>query len=315
MTEVAITGAAGFLGNALNTELGARGYRTIKIDTELPLISRAPTVWRGDVREPGLLTHACRNSKHLVAAACVVVGAGGKAHRQWSMYRENDAIVKATLDAAIYLRQNCKLEKLTYISSSMVYEQAKVVPTPEYHCREAQPLHNPYAIQKMAAEHQVRMVAAEYGLPFTIIRPGNLVGPGPPADPDAAPGTAHLVPDLVLRIGRGDDPLRVLGSGDQVRSYTSVRDVARGIALSLDHPMAAGSAFNIASPAGFSVREVAYMIAALHQRRLVIEETDRPAYDMAMNVPSTVKAQRVLGFQARETLQDVLQEVVAATAP
>jgi len=49
---------------------------------------------------------------------------------------------------------------------------------------------------------------------------------------------SHVVPDLVQKVLKGQDPLHILGSGDQVRHYTYGGDLARGIVTAMEHPAA-----------------------------------------------------------------------------
>ena len=117
--------------------------------------------------------------------------------------------------------------------------------------REGQQLQIPppataYGFGKLAVEYFARAAWQQYGLPFTIVRPFNCVGVGETRsvrDGRAGPGevrlaSSHVVPDLVCRALTGQDPLHLLGSGEQVRHYTYGGDLARGIVTAMEHPAA-----------------------------------------------------------------------------
>ena len=59
---------------------------------------------------------------------------------------------------------------------------------------------------------------------------------------------SHVVPDLVQKILKGQDPLHILGDGDQVRHYTYGGDLARGIRLAIESPAALNEDFNLSTP-------------------------------------------------------------------
>ncbi len=94
-----------------------------------------------------------------------------------------------------------------------------------------------YGFQKLAVEYFARAAWDQYELPYTIVRPFNCVGIGEGralGDVEIASGNvklamSHVVPDLVQKVLKGQDPLHILGDGEQVRHYTYGGDLARGI--------------------------------------------------------------------------------------
>ena len=119
----------------------------------------------------------------------------------------------------------------------MVYENATVFPSPEGHERQCPPPSSTYGFQKLACEYFAQGAWQQYQLPYTICRPFNCVGIGERralGDKEIPSGNiklamSHVVPDLVQKVLKGQDPLHILGDGDQVRCYTYGGDLARGI--------------------------------------------------------------------------------------
>jgi hypothetical protein len=107
----------------------------------------------------------------------------------------------------------------------MVYEGTRHWPSREGGEWRIPPPRSAYGFQMLAVEYFARAAGQQYGLPWTIVRPFNCVGAGeyePVRDVAGAPGNralvlSHVVPDLVRRSLTGQDPLRILGSGDQLR--------------------------------------------------------------------------------------------------
>ena len=130
------------------------------------------------------------------------------------------------------------------MSSSMVYESATVFPTPEGAQLTSPPPISTYGFQKLASEYFAKGAWEQYELPYTIVRPFNCVGIGERRalrDTDVMSGNVklalrHVVPDLVLKVLKGQDPLHILGDGTQVRHYTYGGDLAHGIRLAMESP-------------------------------------------------------------------------------
>src|SRR5207302_11147875 len=117
-----------------------------------------------------------------------------------------------------------RLQKVTYLSSSMVFESAESWPSYEGQEKVVPPPRSSYGFQKLAVEYFARAAHDQYGLPFTILRPFNCVGIGEGralGDVEVLSGNvklamSHVVPDLVQKVLKGQDPLHILGDGTQV---------------------------------------------------------------------------------------------------
>jgi UDP-glucose 4-epimerase len=122
-----------------------------------------------------------------------------------------------------------------------------------------------------------------------------------------------VVPDLVQKVVKGQDPLHILGSGEQVRHYTYGGDLAAGIVTAMQHPDALGEDFNLSTSESTTVLQLAELIWRKIKGpdvplRIVHDEPF--AHDVQRRVPSTEKAKRVLGFEATTSLDQMLNEVI-----
>src|SRR6185295_8146589 len=214
-----------------------------------------------------------------------------------------------------------RLQKVTYMSSSMVFESAASWPSYEGQEREVPPPLSSYGFQKLAVEYFAHAAFDQYGIPYTIVRPFNCVGVGEGralGDIEVLSGNvklamSHVVPDLVQKVITGQDPLHILGDGTQVRHYTYGGDLARGIAIAMESEKALNEDFNISSPLSTTVHELAELI--WHK----IKGPDEPPrivhddpfqHDVRKRVPDVSKARDVLGFEATTTLDQMLDEVI-----
>jgi len=124
---------------------------------------------------------------------------------------------------------------------------------------------------------------------------------------------SHVVPDLVQKVIKGQDPLHILGNGNQIRHYTYGGDLARGIVDTLEHPAARNNDFNLSTAESTTVARLAEVI----WRKIRGPEVplsfvhDEPyEHDVQKRVPDTQKARALLGFEAGTSLEDMLDEVI-----
>lgn len=238
----------------------------------------------------------------------------------YDLLATNERITAATCDAAIEAHRSGRLQKVTYVSSSMVFESTDTWPSFEGQELLVPPPGSSYGFQKLAVEYFARAAWSQYGLPFTIVRPFNCVGIGERrarGDIEVKSGNvslamSHVVPDLIQKVVKGQDPLHLLGDGTQVRHYTYGGDLARGIVTAMEHPDALGEDFNLSTAQATTVLELAEVI----WRKIKGDEVplrvvhDEPfAHDVQRRVPSVEKAREVLGFEATTTLEEMLDEV------
>jgi UDP-glucose 4-epimerase len=150
------------------------------------------------------------------------------------------------------------VERLVYVSSSMVFERATEFPTTEAHLASCPAPRSAYGFSKLAGEVYCRALHDEHRLPYTICRPFNAYGPG--EAPDDEPGIAHMVPDVIRKALAGTRPLPIFGSGSQTRTLTHVDDIADGIVTAMGHPAGENEDFNVSASEERTVAEIARVI-------------------------------------------------------
>lgn len=326
--RICLTGSAGFIGAYLVEELLDNGWQVVGIDnfSKYGRVSKSYDdhpryrFFEGDVKDAALLAEALDGCRHLVAGAAMIGGISYFHEFAYDLLAENERILAATFDAAIDGHRRGALEKITVISSSMVFESATVFPTPEGAELASPPPASSYGFQKLASEYFARAAFEQYGLPYTIVRPFNCVGIGERRavsdravlSGDVELALSHVVPDLVQKVLRGQDPLRLLGDGSQVRHYTYGGDLARGIRLAVEHPAARNEDFNLSTEVSTTVLELAEMIWRKIRPGVPFRYVcDEPfAHDVQKRVPDCRKAKRLLGFEATRGLGEVLDEVI-----
>lgn len=148
-----------------------------------------------------------------------------------------------------------KVKKVVYTSSIGAYSSAEVF-------REGENLEGPPMDMfpgwaKRMAELQIKAYQIQYGMDnFSVVRPCNVYGPGDNFDPN----NAMVIPTLMSRIYKKEDPVVVWGDGSAVRDFAYSRDVAEGTILALYHGTKGGFV-NLGSGTGYTIRE---LVEALH---------------------------------------------------
>jgi UDP-glucose 4-epimerase len=267
------------------------------------------------------MTELLLECDHFIAGAALIGGISYFHAYAYDLLATNERIMASSCDAALAAHREGRLQKVTYLSSSMVFESTDEWPSVEGSEQRVPPPRSSYGFQKLAVEYFARAAWDQYQLPYTIVRPFNCVGIGEAralGDVDVRSGNvrlamSHVVPDLVQKVLKGQDPLHVLGDGEQVRHYTYGGDLARGIVTAMEHPAAHNEDFNLSTAQGTTVRELAEVIwRKIKGPDVPLRLVSDPAFehDVQRRVPATEKAERVLGFRATTSLEDMLDEVI-----
>ena len=326
--KILVTGSLGFVGGYLTEELLNNGHEVVGVDNFSKYgkldksydSNKNYTFIEGDVKNVDLLKEALSDCDQVVAIAAMIGGISYFHEFAYDLLAENERIMASTFDAAIWANKNKKLKKINVVSSSMVFENTSVYPTPEGEQLKCPPPFSTYGFQKLATEYYAKGAYEQYKLPFTIIRPFNCVGIGEKrakSEKEILSGNiklamSHVVPDLVQKVLKKQDPLHILGNGNQIRHYTYGGDLAKGIRLCIESPKAVNEDFNISTNRSTTVLELAEIIwKKINGDKPFKYVSDKPyPYDVQKRVPDVSKAKNVLGFEATTTLEEMLDEVI-----
>jgi len=326
--KILVTGSAGFIGGYLVEELLQAGHEVVGLDNfskygavrQASLDHPRYRFVQGDAKDVGLLCELLRGMDQVVAGAARIGGISYFHEFAYDLLAENERITAAVFDAAVDAHRRGGLKKINVISSSMVFENAQSWPTAEGEQRRCPPPSSTYGFQKLATEYYAQGAWEQYRLPYTVIRPFNCVGVGERralCEKEVLSGNvrlamSHVVPDLVQKVLKGQDPLHLLGDGSQVRHYTYGADLARGIRLCVEKPEAVNEEFNLSTAESTTVLELAQMIWEKVRPGEPFRYVSDPPYpyDVQKRVPSVEKAARLLGFRATTPLGEVLDTVI-----
>jgi nucleoside-diphosphate-sugar epimerase len=329
MSKVVVTGSAGFIGGYVVQELLDRGHDVVGVDNfskygETDHSFKRNEKFRfvkGDVQDLDLMQSVLADADHLIAGAAMIGGISYFHTYAYDLLATNERIIATTCDAAIKVFPKGKLKKVTYLSSSMVFESTNHWPSVEGDEKEVPPPLSSYGFQKLAVEYFARAAWDQYKIPYTILRPFNCVGIGErraKGDIEIKSGNvtlamSHVVPDLVQKILKGQNPLQILGDGSQLRCYTYGGDLAKGIVMAMESDDAFNEDFNLSTPVATSVIELAEVIwQKIKGKEIPLKFNFEEGFkhDVQKRIPSVEKAKRLLDFEATTKLDEMLDEVI-----
>jgi len=311
VSRVLVTGGAGTIGAAVVQRLLADPGYEVRVSDQRPAPSwmrEGCEVHTGDLRDLAQARSATAGCGQVIHLAAIVGGIANFHKLPHTLTEVNNGLYNAVVRAAL----DHQVARFVYVSSSMVFERATEFPTTEAHLDACPPPRSAYGFSKLTGEVYCRAAHAEHGLPFTICRPFNAYGPG--ELPDAEPGIAHAVPDLIAKALGGQRPLQIFGSGEQTRTLTHVDDIADGIVTAMSSPAGLNEDFNVSASQELTVAEIARIVWEACDRDPADFELEHlPSFevDVQRRWPSVEKAQARLGWQARIDAREGIGRTVA----
>ena len=310
MSRVLVTGGAGTIGAAVVRRLLADPSYDVRVSDQRMApqwMREGCEIHTGDLREAEQAHAATSGCTHVIHLAAIVGGIANFHRLPHTLTEVNNALYNAVIRAALDL----DVERFVYVSSSMVFERAELFPTPEDYLQQCPVPLSAYGFSKLTGEVYCRAAHDEHGLPYTICRPFNAYGPG--EVPDAEPGIAHAVPDLIEKVLSGQRPLQIFGSGEQTRTLTHVDDIADGIVTAMGSPAALNEDFNISASRELTVAEIARIVwEACDEDSDAFELEHLPTFtvDVQRRWPSVEKARRLLDWRAQIEVEEGISSTV-----
>jgi nucleoside-diphosphate-sugar epimerase len=304
MKRVLVTGGAGTIGQAVVRRLLRDPDFEVKVSDQRQApdwMREGCEVHRGDLRQLAEARKAMSKCTHVIHLAAIVGGIANFHKLPHTLTEVNNALYNAVFRAAL----DADVQRFTYVSSSMVFENAEEFPTPEDYLPRCPTPRSAYGFSKLTGEIYCRAAHDEHGLPFTICRPFNAYGPG--EMPEDEPGIAHAVPDLLRKSLEKLTPLPIFGSGEQTRTLTHVTDIADGIVTATASPAGLNEDFNVSASEELTVAEIAricWEAAGNDPDELVLDHLPSFEVDVQRRWPSVEKAKRILGWEARIDVRD-----------
>ena len=303
--KVLVTGGAGFVGTHIVQEL-------LKHDAliRIPVHKRKPLVCADNIEtiEADLTCEEdCRRAvcdvDYVFHAAGAVAAAGVTVDNSMSAITANLILSVRMLEAAWM----CGVKRFLIFSSSTGYPaQNHPVKEDEFWAGPTHPVYFGYGWMRRYLERIAEFVASKSDMKIAIVRPTAIYGMYDNFDPV----TSHVIPALIRKAVERLNPYEIWGTGDEVRDFLDVRDIARGCLLMLEK-YAECDPVNIGYGKTVTIKEIVQIIleAADYKNAEVVFDPSKPTA-IPFRMVDTSKAKSVLGFNPEISLQDGLKKTV-----
>ncbi|MFT4643620.1 MAG: UDP-glucose 4-epimerase [Planctomycetota bacterium] len=296
-----ITGGAGFIANTLIGHYVEKNKITVYDNFHRDTLSSSKyanheniTIIKGDVLDLGHLTESMKGADIVIHAAGIA-GIDTVVKNPVKTMRVNMIGTSNALEAA---RINEIKDRFIDFSTSEVFGSMAFRSTEgdETVSGSAGEARWTYAVSKLAGEHLAHAYYSQYKLPVVTVRPFNVYGPGQ---------TGEGAIQIFIKRALSNQDIKIDGDGSQIRAWCYVDDFVDCLIRCIEDPKAIGESFNLGNARAITTilglaQEV---IRVLKSDSKIIHEAPLSA-DIAIRIPSVIKAREVLGFQAKVDLDE-----------
>jgi nucleoside-diphosphate-sugar epimerase len=222
-----------------------------------------------------------------------------------NFYELPDRVLDVNLRGTLNVAEACAAEgvgRLVFASSSEVYGEPGLFPTPEEHPLSVPDPRNPrysYGASKIAGELVVINAARVHGFEFTILRYHNVYGP--------AMGWDHVIPQFIHRLELGEE-FTIQGDGAQTRSFCYVDDAVAATVAAVTELAAANEIINVGNPEEITIDELAARLGRIAGKPVEPRHVPFAGEGTRRRVPSVERARELLGFVPKVSLDEGLRE-------
>lgn len=316
MSNILITGGAGFIGSNLCEYFLGRGehvtcldnFATGHMENLIPLISAYPDTFRlivGDIRNMADCRRAVDGADYVLHEAAL----GSVPRSINDPVTTNDVNIGGFLNMIVAAR-DAGVKRFVFAASSSTYGDSKSLPKVEDVI--GKPL-SPYAITKYVDELYADVFARTYGIEYIGLRYFNVFGRR--QDPNGA--YAAVIPLFVKKFMKHEAP-NINGDGEYSRDFTYIDNVIQmnRLAIETTNPEAVNQIYNTAYGERTTLNQlVAYLkeyLSAFDPAIADIEPTHGPnrAGDIPHSLACVDKARKLLGYEPQFSMKEGLKEAV-----
>ncbi len=294
--SILITGGAGFIGSHLADALAVENEVHVLdncSNDERAELPDSVEFHHGDIREQAVL-ETLVPTVDIVYHQAAIVSIEESLERPTESHETNVGATVSLLDVA--RKQGTRV---VFASSCAAYGDPTALPVDE--SESPTPL-SPYAVDKLAADHYVRVYGQQYEFPTVALRYFNVYGAGQRGDYSG-------VIDAFVERARAGEPLEVHGEGDQTRDFVHISDIVRANLAAGVTPHT-GQAYNVGTGTETSVLELAETIRELVDNDVPIVHTEPRPGDIDRSRAELSAARRQLGYEPQVELTAGLRSLL-----
>lgn len=310
-----VTGGAGFIGSHMCEKLLIAGNKVLAIDNlstgsfkNIAHLTSHPqfSFYVGDIRESQLIEQLIQRSKiviHLAAA----VGVRNILDNPVETLESNVTGTREVLNFSARYNRHTILASTSEVygklGKKMFAEDDDVVIGPSYKKRWG------YACSKMLDEFLALAYLEKKGLPITVVRLFNTVGP-------RQTGRYGMVLPTFIRQAMNHEPITVFGSGGQSRCFTHVEEVVEAMLKLLECPESIGEIINLGNNHPITIRELAELVKKItnSSSEIVVIPYDKAYHegyeDMHHRIPDISKARKLIEFEPKKSVQEIIEDIL-----
>ncbi len=308
MSNILVTGGAGFIGSQILEAALKKGHSCICIDrfsdTHFPDIKRQNisklldfknfSMVEGDVLDYDLLKEVIsENSIDYIYHQAAKVGVNFSIENPLMAHEINSKgainVIMASLDSGV--------KGIINASSSSVYGKSKYLPIDEEH--PTFPI-SPYGVTKLIGEHYMRVFSELYGLSTVSLRYFTVYGPKMRLDNALS---------IFIKNALQDKDIEIFGNGSYSRDYTYISDIVEANLLFMDKKFS-GDVFNIGRGEEITIKELANTIIELTESKSKIKYSKDKKGDIVQELANTKKLEKTLNWKPKVSLEEGLKKVI-----
>ncbi|HTR18379.1 MAG TPA: GDP-mannose 4,6-dehydratase [Candidatus Paceibacterota bacterium] len=310
---VLVIGGAGFIGSYIAKKLLKKGCKVIVYDAYIqyfsPLENRNYQAFagerlrdmhgdiefvRGDVRDKYFLKSVIEKYKpsHIILLAGLPIADIGDKNPEEAI----SSIIQGAVNVLDSIKGASFIERFVYTSSSMVYGDFEYAPADEEHPKRPKGM---YGAARLSGEILTESYGRRYGIPYTIIRPSAVYGPG---------DVNKRVTQIFLENAFEGKPITLHNGGQSKLDFSFAEDVAEGFVLATFSPKALNQTFNITRGEGRSLKELADIIKRLSKKKVVIKSAPADVHRPERGALSIEKAKKLLGYKPKYSLEEGMKK-------
>jgi len=302
---VLVTGGTGFVGTHIVQELLKNGAKVRVSLHERPMIiqDKSIEIVKADLTMPVDCLTAVKGVDYVFHAAGAVAAAGVTAGNVMPAITTNLILTVRMLEAA----WSEKVDRFLLFGSSTAYPAADhPIKEEEMWNGPTHPSYFGYGWMRRYLERIGEFVSSKSDMKIALVRPTAVYGRWDNFDPV----TSHVIPALIRKAVEKQDPYEVWGSGEEVRDFLHISDLARGCLLMLEK-YATCDPINLGYGKVFTIKEIVWTIlkAAGYEDARVVFNTSQPT-TIPFRMVDITKARKILDFEPGVSLEKGLRDTV-----
>jgi UDP-glucose 4-epimerase len=316
--KVLVAGSEGSLMQKTIPYLLEEGYEVVGVDNFQKYgkkdVRRDYKFVEADLTDKNKVDKLCSGSDSIIQAAAQLYGIVGF-HKRPADILSKDTLLHQNL---LYSAVKNSIERVTYISSSMVYEKAKKFPLREEDTTEMKAPSTHYGLSKFVGEKLCEAFKIQYGLDYTIWRVFNVFNPEEEGGDEQ--GVSHVFADFNRKIiYEKQNPLEILGDGNQIRCFTWIEDTSSAIAKYSFDEKTKNQIFNLGGSEPIKIKDLALKIFKRARKKGLVKGELKfnyiPIYDddVKIRIPDIEKTKKVLGWEPTLKLDEMLDKYFEKT--